>query len=97
MDIHAGFFTNKFGEYITGIERPDNVSIDEKRFQKDTAFTYNRAVMPAATSGLAEAAARLGMPDTALTYIHKTVNSFSYATPGTVYEVSPDYGMFVQA
>jgi len=94
---HAGFFTNKFGEYITGIERPDNVSIDEKRFQKDTAFTYNRAVMPAATSGLAEAAARLGMPDTALTYIHKTVNSFSYATPGTVYEVSPDYGMFVQA
>jgi hypothetical protein len=25
------------------------------------------------------------------------LNSFSFATPGTTYEVSPDYGMFVQA
>ena len=94
---HASFFTNKFGVYITGIDRPDDVSIDENKFQKDTAFSYTRAVMPAATSGLIQASAHYGMPDTALMYIHKTLNSFSFATPGTTYEIAPDYGMFVQA
>lgn len=97
MLLRASFFTNRFGAYITGIERPDDVSVDEKRFLKDSVFTYNRAVMPAATAGLAQASVMFGMPDTALKYMHKTVNSFSFATPGTVYEVSPDYGMFVQA
>ena len=29
--------------------------------------------------------------------MHMLLNSFSFATPGTTYEVSPDYGMFVQA
>ena len=94
---NASFFTNKFGIYITGIDRPDDVKADERNFRKDTSFSYSRAVMPAATAGLALAAARLGMPDTALMFIHKTLNSFSYATPGTTYEISPDYGMFVQA
>jgi hypothetical protein len=93
----ASFFTNKFGTYIAGIERPDDVTIDERPFQKDSTFTYNRAVMPAGSSGLIQAAARYGMPDTALKYMHQTLNTFSFATPGTMYEVSPDYGMFVQA
>lgn len=93
----VSFFTNKFGAYITGIERPDDVTIDERPFKKDSTFTYNRAVMPAATAGLIQASARYGMPDTALMYMHKMLNTFSYATPGTTYEVSPDYGMFVQA
>ena len=93
----ASFFTNRFGTYIAGIERPDVVTIDERPFQKDSTFTYNRAVMPAASSGLIQAAARYGMPDTALHFMHQTLNSFSYASPGTIYEVSPDYGMFVQA
>ena len=93
----ASYFNNKFGTYITGIERPDDVTIDERKFKKDSAFSYNRAVMPAATAGLAQAAALYGLPDTALMYIHKILNTFSYATPGTTYEVSPDYGMFVQA
>lgn len=93
----VSYFTNKFGEYITGIERPDNLSIDEGAFQKDTSFTYNRAVMPGATGGLAIAAARYGMTDISLLYMKKILNSFSFATPGTTYEVSPDYGMFVQA
>ncbi len=91
------YFTNKFGSYIAGIERPDDITIDERSFQKDSNFTYNRAVMPAATAGLIIAAARYGMPDTALLFIHRMLNTFSYATPGTTYEVSPDYGMFVQA
>jgi len=93
----ASFFTNKYGGYITGIERPDDITLDERKFQKDTVFTYNRAVMPGVTSGLAQAAVLFGMPDTALMYVHKTINSFSFATPGTIYEVAPDYGMFVQA
>jgi hypothetical protein len=93
----ASFFTNKFGTYIAGIERPDDVTPDERSFLKDSAFSYNRAVMPAATAGLIIAAARYGMPDTALLYMHRMLNTFSYATPGTTYEVSPDYGMFVQA
>jgi hypothetical protein len=53
--------------------------------------------MPAATGSLAIIACRYGSPDTALNYMHMLLNSFSYATPGTTYEVSPDYGMFVQA
>ena len=93
----ASFFTNKYGGYITGIERPDNITLDERKFQKDSVFTYNRAVMPGVTAGLAQAALRFGMTDTALMYVHKTIQSFSFATPGTIYEVAPDYGMFVQA
>jgi hypothetical protein len=91
------FFTNKYGLYISGIERPDNISVDEGAFHHDKEFNYNRAVMPVATASLAIVACRYGMPDTALSYMHMLLNSFSFATPGTTYEVSPDYGMFVQA
>jgi glycogen debranching enzyme len=93
----VAFFTNTFGMYIAGIERPDDVSVDERPFKKDSTFTYNRAVMPAATAGLIIANARYGSPDSALVYIHEVLNTFNFATPGTTYEVSPDYGMFVQA
>ncbi|MDQ6891000.1 MAG: hypothetical protein M3Z56_12070, partial [Bacteroidota bacterium] len=92
-----GFFVNKYGMYISGIERPDDISTDEGAFKHDREFNYNRAVMPVATGNLAIAACRYGSPDTALYYIHTMLNSFSFATPGTMYEVSPDYGMFVQA
>ena len=92
-----GFFTNKYGMYISGIERPDDIQKDEGAFKHDREFNYNRAVMPAAIANLAIAACRYGSPDTALHYIHTMLNSFSFATPGTMYEVSPDYGMFVQA
>jgi len=91
------FFTNKYGLYISGIERPDDIRVDEGTFHHDREFNYNRAVMPAATGSLAIIACRYGHPDTALYYMHMQLNSFSFATPGTTYEVSPDYGMFVQA
>jgi hypothetical protein len=97
---HISFFTNRFGAYISGIERPDDTSIDEGSFAErraDTGFNYNQAVMPAATASLAIAECRYGSPDTALQYIHRILASFGYATPGTTYEVSPDFGMFVQA
>jgi hypothetical protein len=92
-----GFFTNKYGLYISGIERPDDIRTDEGAFHHDKEFNYNRAVMPAATAGLVIIACRYGSPDTALYFMHMLLNSFSFATPGTTYEVSPDYGMFVQA
>src|SRR4029077_4888200 len=91
------FFTNKYGLYISGIERPDDIRMDEGSFHHDKEFNYNRAVMPAATGSLAIIACRYGSPDTALHFMHMLLNSFSFATPGTTYEVSPDYGMFVQA
>ena len=94
---HISFFTNKYGMYISGIERPDDITTDEGAFKHDKEFNYNRAVMPAAIGNLAIAVCRYGNPDTALHYIHTMLNSFSFATPGTMYEVSPDYGMFVQA
>ncbi len=94
---HIAFFTNKYGLYISGIEKPDDIRIDEGAFQHDKEFNYNRAVMPAATANLVIAACRYDSPDTALQYMHTMLNSFNFATPGTMYEVSPDYGMFVQA
>ena len=94
---HINWFTNKYGLYIAGIERPDDLSADEGNFKHDADFNYNRAVMPAATTGIISGACRYGSTDTALQYMHILLNSFSYATPGTLYEVSPDYGMFVQA
>jgi hypothetical protein len=92
----VGFFTNKFGLYISGIERPDDIRADEGSFQHDSTFNYNRAIMPIATANLIIAECRYGSADTALLYMHKLLNSFSFASPGTTYEVSPDYGMFVQ-
>ena len=41
--------------------------------------------------------ARYGNPDNALYYLKLLSNSFSYALPGSLYEVSPDFGMEVQA
>ena len=94
---HASFFTNRFGLYITGLERPDQIEADEPPSSKDSVFSYKGAIMPVGTAELAIGAARYGLPDTALMYIQKILNTFSYATPGTTYEISPDQGMFVQA
>jgi len=38
-----------------------------------------------------------GHPDRALDYLKRMSRSFSYALPGSMYEVSPDYGMIAQA
>ena len=38
-----------------------------------------------------------GRPDQALNYLNRMTRTFSYALPGSMYEVSPDYGMVVQA
>jgi hypothetical protein len=38
-----------------------------------------------------------GRPEKALDYLERMTRSFSFAFPGSMYEVSPDYGMISQA
>jgi hypothetical protein len=93
------WFCNKFGLYISGISRPDNIHSEECSVlsRAKNGFNYKQAVMPGNTSSLAIAECKYNNADSAMVYIRKLLNSFSYATPGTTYEVSPDYGQFVQA
>lgn len=93
------FFTNKYGLYISGIARPDDITLEEGSVahRLEGEFNYHQAIMVGATSSLAIAECKYRGADYAMTYIEKILNNFSFATPGTTYEVSPDYGMFVQA
>ncbi|MGI6242621.1 MAG: hypothetical protein ACOYJK_03665 [Prevotella sp.] len=94
------WFCNKYGLYISGISRPDNIHSEEgsvaERLQGES-FNYRQAVMPGSTSQLAIAACKYENADSALFFIDRILNNVGYATPGTTYEVSPDYGQFVQA
>ncbi|QOD61166.1 glycogen debranching protein [Polaribacter haliotis] len=89
-------FTNLYGTYVTGIDRND-----PKEYQsgevKRYANPYVSAVMTLPTGVSAIAENKYGNPDEALEYLKKMCNSFSYASPGAMYEVSPDHGEFVQA
>ena len=49
------------------------------------------------TSVQAVAENNYGNPDKALNYIQRMTRTFSFAFPGSIYEVSPDYGMITQA
>lgn len=86
-------YTNRFGMYVTGIDRDDTLEASAKW----KAFSYVGAVMTLPTGVQAIAEARYGHPDRALKYLENLENSFSYALPGSMYEVSPDYGMIAQA
>lgn len=84
---------------MAGIARPDDITLEEcsvaDRLNGD--FNYNEAIMQGATSSLAIAECQYRGFESARKYIRQILNNFSFATPGTTYEVSPDYGMFVQA
>lgn len=56
-----------------------------------------RAMMTINTGVMAVAQARYGYSDEALRLIEKIFDTFSMATPGSISEMSPDYGCFVQA
>ena len=86
-------YTNKFGSYVTGIDRDESTSATSKW----KSFSYVGAVMTLPTGVQAIAEARYGNIDQSLGYLKKLYNSFSYAFPGAMYEVSPDYGMIAQA
>ncbi len=86
-------YTNRFGMYVTGIDRQEDV--DESTKWK--SFSYVGAVMTLPTGVQAIAENNYGNTEQALEYLKMLSNSFSYALPGSMYEVSPDYGMMVQA
>jgi glycogen debranching enzyme len=90
-------FTNPFGVFVTGIDRDEAAGTDEGSFQGSQVFSYTGAVMTLPTGVQAIAENNYGRPDRALDYLQRMTRSFSYALPGSMYEVSPDYGMMAQA
>jgi glycogen debranching enzyme len=90
-------FVNPFGVFVTGIDRDESAGTDEGSFKGSKSFSYTGAVMTLPTSVLAIAENNYGHPDKALEYLKRMTKSFSYAFPGSMYEVSPDYGMITQA
>lgn len=90
-------FVNPFGVFVTGIDRDSLAGQDEGSFKGSKAFSYTGAVMTLPTGVQAVAENNYGNPDKALEYLQRMTRSFSYALPGSMYEVSPDYGMMAQA
>ncbi len=90
-------YTNPFGMFVTGIDRDETAGADEGSFQGSKVFSYTGAVMTLPTGVQAVAENNYGNPDQALDYLKRMTRSFSYALPGSMYEVSPDYGMMAQA
>ena len=90
-------FTNPFGVFVTGIDRDESAEQEEGSFKGSKQFSYTGAVMTLPTGVSAIAENNYGNPDQALDYLKRMGKSFSFALPGSIYEVSPDYGMFAQA
>lgn len=85
-------YTNRFGIFVTGIDRDEN----QEKAEKWKAFSYVGAVMTLPTGVQAISEARYGNSDRSLDYLKMLESSFSYAFPGSMYEVSPDFGMIAQ-
>ncbi|SMG20060.1 hypothetical protein SAMN05661096_01070 [Marivirga sericea] len=86
-------YRNRFGLFVTGIDRDEQ----QEKASKWKSFSYVGAVMTLPTGVQAIAEAKYGNPDRALEYLKMLQQSFSYALPGSMYEVSPDFGMMTQA
>lgn len=91
-------FVNPYGMFVTGIDRDESAGKDASSSAKGKkTFTYTGAVMTLPTGVQAIAENNYGRPDKALDYLKRMTRAFSFALPGSMYEVSPDYGMFTQA
>ncbi len=90
-------FTNPFGTFVTGIDRDEQAENEDGSFAGSKSFSYTGAVMTLPTGVSAIGENRYGNPDQALDYLKRMTRSFGFALPGSMYEVSPDYGMFTQA
>jgi glycogen debranching enzyme len=90
-------YTNPFGVFVTGIDRDESAENEDGSFSGSKSFSYTGAVMtlPTGVSSIGEN--NYGNPDQALDYLKRMTRSFGFALPGSIYEVSPDYGMFAQA
>ncbi len=90
-------FVNPYGVFVTGIDRDETAGQDEGSFAGSKVFSYTGAVMTLPTGVQAIAENNYGRPDMALDYLQRMTRTFGFALPGAIYEVSPDYGMMVQA
>jgi glycogen debranching enzyme len=90
-------YTNPFGTFVTGIDRDEQAEKEDGSFAGSKSFSYTGAVMTLPTGVSAIGENRYGNSDGALDYIKRMTRSFGFALPGSMYEVSPDYGMFTQA
>jgi glycogen debranching enzyme len=90
-------FTNPFGVFVTGIDRDESSELADGTFVGSKAFSYTGAVMTLPTGVSAIGENNYGRPDQALDYLKRMTKSFGFALPGSIYEVSPDYGMMAQA
>ncbi len=90
-------YTNPFGAFVTGIDRDETAAQEDGSFAGSKIFSYTGAVMTLPTGVSAIGESRYGNPDVALDYLQRMTKSFGFALPGSIYEVSPDYGMFSQA
>ena len=90
-------FVNPFGVFVTGIDRDDSSESEDGSFTGSKVFSYTGAVMTLPTGVQAISENNYGRPDEALEYLLMMTRSFSFALPGSIYEVSPDYGMMTQA
>ncbi len=93
----AETFVNPFGVFVTGIDRDASAGLDEGSFKGSKVFSYTGAVMTLPTGVQAIAENNYGRPNQALNYLQRMARTFSFALPGSMYEVSPDYGMMTQA
>jgi glycogen debranching enzyme len=91
-------FVNPFGMFVTGIDRDESAGQDVSSFAEDMkVFSYTGAVMTLPTGVQAIGENNYGRPDQALDYLQRMTRTFSFALPGSMYEVSPDFGMMTQA
>ncbi|OEY72196.1 alpha-L-rhamnosidase-related protein [Salegentibacter salarius] len=90
-------YRNPFGVFVTGIDRDEVEKTEESSFKGGEVFTYTGAVMTLPTAVQIIAENNYGRPEKALDYMERMTRSFSFAFPGSMYEVSPDYGMISQA
>ncbi len=90
-------FVSPFGVFVTGIDRDESAGSDDGSFKGSKVFSYTGAVMTLPTGVQAISENNYGRPDRALEYLQRMTRTFSYAFPGSMYEVSPDYGMMTQA
>jgi glycogen debranching enzyme len=90
-------FVNPYGVFVTGIDRDESSEMADGSFIGSKVFSYTGAVMTLPTGVQAIAENNYGRPDKALEYLQRMVRSFGFSLPGSIYEVSPDYGMMSQA
>lgn len=90
-------FVNPYGVFVTGIDRDESAGSNDGAYKAPPIFTYTGAVMTLPTGVQARAENNYGRPNEALDYLERMTRSFSYALPGSMYEVSPDFGMMTQA